>query len=173
VTPSTLQRELHHLVESGILEKRTDGNRIYYRSDIRCPFLTELQGLLIKTVGVVGQLKQALKPLSKRIDAAFIFGSFAQSSELVTSDIDLMIIGSVGLLDVAPILRKVEDVVARSINPVILDVSEARQKLRSGDHFVNSVAKANKVFLLGEQSELGKAFSGPESQVSQNESPGN
>jgi len=159
VTPSTLQRELHHLTESGILEQRVDGNRVYFRCDSRCPFLPELQGLFVKTVGVIGLLKQALKPLSKRIDVAFIFGSFAESRELVTSDIDLMIIGSVGLSDVAPIVRKVEEQTARPINPVILSAAEAHEKLKTGHHFLDSVRKANKVFLWGEQSELGEALS--------------
>jgi uncharacterized protein len=163
LTPSTLQRELHQLVDAGLLEQRVDGNRVYYRSDARCPILPELQGLFLKTVGVIGLLKQALKPLSKAIDVAFIFGSFAESRELVTSDIDLMVVGALGLSDLAPILRKVEARIGRPINPVILSRAEAKEKLQTGHHFLDSVRKANKVFLWGEQSDLGKAFNRQES----------
>jgi predicted nucleotidyltransferase len=169
VTPSSLQRELQRLSEAGILRQRLDGNRIYYRCNEDCPFISELQGLLIKTVGVLGLLEQALKPFLKVIDVAFVFGSFAQSSELVTSDIDLMIVGSVGLAELAVPIRRIEKRLNRPINPVILSSVEARAKLDSAHHFLASVQQAKKYFLWGKHSELGRAFSREEDQNAQDE----
>jgi DNA-binding transcriptional ArsR family regulator len=56
--PSSLQRELAALVDAGILNRRQDGNRIYFQPHPDCPFLPELQGLLVKTVGVVDALRE-------------------------------------------------------------------------------------------------------------------
>jgi DNA-binding transcriptional ArsR family regulator len=159
VTPSTLQRELSGLTQAGVLQQRIDGNRVYYRANNLCPFLGDLQGLLIKTVGLIDLLKGALKPLKARTDVAFIFGSFAESRELVTSDVDLMIIGEVGLADVAPLLRKVEGRFNRPVNPVVLSAQEAKDKLAKRNHFLETVRKSNKLFLWGEESELGETFS--------------
>ena len=92
VTPSTLQRELSGLSTAGILERRADGNRVYFKANEQCPILGDLQGLLIKTVGLVDLLRNALKPVSKQIDLAFVFGSFAESKEFATSDIDLLVV---------------------------------------------------------------------------------
>src|SRR3990167_8587032 len=75
VTPSSLQRELSRLNQAGILQRRSDGNRVYYQANSQCPFFGDIQGLLVKTVGLVDLLRDALKPVSKNIDAAFIFGS--------------------------------------------------------------------------------------------------
>jgi predicted nucleotidyltransferase len=159
LTPSSLQRELARMVSVGILETRADGNRVYYKANPRCQILPELQGLFVKTTGIVDVIKQALRPISKRIQVAFVFGSFARSSELVNSDLDLMLIGDVGLADTAPLLRKVEDEIAREVNPVILSVAEAREKLTAKQHFIESVKTASKLYLWGQDSELGKAFS--------------
>lgn len=162
--PSTLQRELGRLAENGILKKRSDGNRQYYKSNEDCPCLEELQGLLIKTVGVLALLEQVLKPFFKAVNVAFVFGSFATSSELVTSDIDLMIIGTVGLAEIAPAIRNVEKRVNRPVNPVILTSDEAWQKVKSGHHFLKTVRQAKKYFLWGKNSELGQALSSKEDQ---------
>jgi len=159
VTPSTLQREVLHLSQTGILEQRADGNRTYYRCNQQSPLVPDLQNLLVKTVGVIGLLKQSLKAFSKQIEVAFVFGSFAQSRELATSDIDLMVVGSVGLAQLSPMLGKLEAQVGRPINPVILTPTEAREKLETNHPFLDSVRNASKIFLKGEDSELGTAFS--------------
>lgn len=159
VTPSTLQREVQRLVNAEILVQRSDGNRVYYRCNQQCPILSDLQGLLTKTVGVVALIREALRPVSKKIETAFIFGSFAESKELATSDVDLMVIGSLGLAAVAPLLSKVEARIERPVNPVILTAAEARMKLKSRHHFLESVRKGNKLYLWGKDSELGQAFS--------------
>ena len=51
VTPSSLQRPLARLTRAGILRRRTDGNRVYYRPHPACPILPELAALLAKTTG--------------------------------------------------------------------------------------------------------------------------
>src|SRR6266704_7113838 len=96
VRPSSLQRELAALGDTGILRQRRDGNRLYFQPNPDCPFLAELQGLMLKTVGLIDVLCEALDPFTDRIDWAFVYGSMARSEELVSSDVDLMIIGRVG-----------------------------------------------------------------------------
>lgn len=164
VTRSSLQRELSTLLQSQILISRRDGNRVYYQANPDCPILVDLQGLLIKTVGIVDVLQRALAALAKKIEVAFIYGSFAQAAELVDSDIDLMIVGTVGLVQLAPILRSVEKTVGREVNPIVFSVSELNKKLASGDHFLTSVATARKIYLLGAHSDLAKTLNREQNQ---------
>lgn len=159
VTASTLQRELASLSQAGILERRTEGNRVYFKANLECPILSDLQGLLVKTVGLIDVIKDALNPFAKRIEVAFVFGSFAESKELVSSDIDVLIVGNLGLSQVAPLLRPVQEKLNRPINPVILSPAEALDKLAKKNHFLDSVRRANKLYLWGQDSDLGKAFS--------------
>lgn len=50
------------------------------------------------------------------------------------------------------------DFLRRAINPVILSAAEACRKLKEKDHFISSVQRAEKLFLIGEEYELAKAF---------------
>ena len=47
--PSSLQRELRTLVQSGILEQRRDGRRVYFKAETRSPVFSDLRGVLEKT----------------------------------------------------------------------------------------------------------------------------
>ena len=47
---------------------------------------------MLKTIGLAEPLRDALKPLSKAIRAAFVYGSVAKATDQAASDIDLMII---------------------------------------------------------------------------------
>jgi DNA-binding transcriptional ArsR family regulator len=85
VRPSSLQRELTSLVDAGVLRRRQDGNRVYFQAQPDCPFLPELQGLLVKTAGVVDTLREVLSPFAKRIDWAFVYGPMARAEELASS----------------------------------------------------------------------------------------
>ena len=152
--PSSIQRELRALVGAGILRRRRDGNRVYFQPDPECPFLAELQGLLAKTAGLADVLREALGPFAKRIEWAFVFGSIARSDEDSRSDIDLMVVGDIGLSDLAPVLRPVEARLGRPMNPVVLRRAELLKKLRQRNHFVRKVLAGEKLFVLGSEDEL-------------------
>jgi predicted nucleotidyltransferase len=162
VRPSSLQRELATLVDAGILNRRQDGNRVYFQPNPDCPFLPELQGLLVKTVGVVDVLREALKPFTKRIDSAFVYGSMARATEIASSDVDVMIIGQVGLADLTPALRRAEARLGRPVNPTLYTREEFATKLQAGHHFLKTVLNGEKLFILGEPHELAAiAYSPP------------
>src|SRR5438034_7134479 len=108
VRPSSLQRELNALVDAGILRRRREGNRVYFQPDPECPFLGELTGLMTKTAGLLDVLRERLCRFAKAIDWAFVYGSVARSEERSSSDVDLMVVGRVGLADLSPALRRAE-----------------------------------------------------------------
>src|SRR5450755_2958557 len=67
VRPSSLQRELASLAEGGILRRRVDGNRIYYRAETNSPIFDNLRELMLKTAGLSECLADALTPFQDRI----------------------------------------------------------------------------------------------------------
>ena len=152
--PSSLQRELPALVAAGILRDRRDGRQVYYQPDPRCPILPDLQALLLKTVGLVDLLRDALVPLRKRIRVAFVYGSLARGDEIATSDVDLMIVGSVALADVSRILPEAERTLAREVNPTVYAPDEFAGKLESGHHFLREVLSGPKLLIVGSIDDL-------------------
>ena len=152
--PSSLQRELASLVEAGILRRRIDGNRSYYSAEPDCPILGDLQGLLVKTAGLKDVLVHCLKPFQSVIEVAFVYGSIARKTEHATSDIDLMVVGSLGLSDIAPLLTEAESRLLRPINPTIYQPEAFATKLGMGHHFLNTVMNGEKLFVLGNEDDL-------------------
>lgn len=173
VSPSSLQRELASLTAAGILHSRRDGNRVYYQPDPACPILPELRGLLTKTVGLIDVLQETLQPFEDKIDFAFIYGSLARSEETSASDVDLMLIGSLRLAELAPELRELEKRLQRPVNPTLFTWHEFERKVKEQNHFVTTVLKAEKMFLKGNEHELGAAFGRPESQNAHDQLAGN
>ena len=102
--PSSLQREMSALTEAGILEQWRDGRRVYLRPDTQSPVFLELKGLFDKTEGITPVLEQVIQPFGEHIQLAFVYGSMARSAEKSESDVDLLVIGTVGLADLVPAL---------------------------------------------------------------------
>lgn len=156
LAPGTVQRELTGLAQAEIVIKQKDGNRTYYQANKSSPIFPELSGLLRKTAGLADILRNALKPLSKKIKAAFIYGSFATNSHKTKSDVDLMVIGSCGFGEVVAVVGKIQEKLGREINPSVYPTDEFRKKVAAGHHFLKTVLTGPKVFLIGDGNELEK-----------------
>lgn len=154
VRPSSLQRELASLVSGDLLVSRRDGNRVYYKVNPDCPVLQELQVLFVKTAGIADVVESSVKKFSDKIAVAFIYGSIARGEELSTSDVDLMIVGTVRLSDLVPSLKKAEKSLEREVNPTVYSTAEFSQKLKAEDAFIETVMADKKIFLEGNEHEL-------------------
>lgn len=152
VTPSTLQRELANLTEAEILEAKKEGNRVYYKVNLSCPIVNDLQSLFVKTSGVADVISEKLKKFSKKIDFAFIYGSMARFEDLSKSDIDLMIIGDVKLMDFTSAIKQLEETLGREVNTTIYSRKEFLKSKETG--FIKTVLKNKKIFLIGTEDEL-------------------
>ena len=151
-----VQRELQTLAKSGLIVRTPVGNQVFYRANRSSPVFSEMRSLISKTVGAFSVLRSAIQPLSKRIVAAFVYGSMARQEESAASDIDVMVIGQIRLEDVLARFSAAETATGRPINATVYSVAEFKSKLASGNHFANTVLKGTKVFLLGGEDELGK-----------------
>jgi predicted nucleotidyltransferase len=150
----TVQRELEQLARSGILTRVLEGRQTYFQANQQCPIFHELRGLVRKTFGIVDVLAAALKPLAKRIEIAFVFGSIARGTEGNLSDVDLMVIGEATLMDVVGAVRDAQRELGREINPSVYPVEEFRRKLAAGEHFVARVVEGEKIFLISDEQRL-------------------
>jgi predicted nucleotidyltransferase len=154
--PTNLSRELSSLEKVGILVSTKQGNLKYFQANKRCPFFKELKGLILKTIGVAGELRSFLKKLSN-IKYAFIYGSYAKGEETAESDVDLMIIGDVDLDKLDSVISSLERKLGRTINYVTYNNKEFKSKKRAKDDFIMDVLKDKKIMLIGDESDLKKA----------------
>jgi predicted nucleotidyltransferase len=160
VRPSSLQRELESLVGSGLLLRRQDGRRAYFKANVESPQFPDLRGLIEKTAGIVPGMKAALVDFGDRIELALIYGSIARGEEHSGSDIDLMIVGTLQQIDLLPKLRKLEASFRRDVNVTLFSPDEFHRKLRNQDHFLDTVLKGKTIRLKGTLHELGDTAQG-------------
>ena len=154
VQPSTLQRELSAFAAAGLLQRLEDGNRVYYQADRACPIYPELESILLKTVGLVELLQEALQPLAKQLALACVYGSMAAQEEHSHSDVDLLVVGQVGLAEIAAALRSVGRQIGREVNPTVYTTEEFQKKAQEGSHFVSTVLASELLFISGTRDDL-------------------
>ena len=156
VTPSSLQRELESLVRAGLLLRRRDGRRTYFKANADSPVFPELRSLIDKTAGVVPVLRNALKRFGNQIEIAAIYGSVARGEEHAASDVDLMIVGALQQIDLLPVLRNLENRFGREVNVTLFSPQEFRRKQSLGDQFLSTILKGKTILLKGTLNELEK-----------------
>jgi len=150
----TTHREIQVLCSLGIINKVTNGKRVNYCVNVNSPIYQELNSLVIKTSGVAGIIKKAINSIEKDITIAFIFGSYAKGEQQSGSDIDILIVGDVQFKEVISKLRQASKSLSKEINPIVYPVEEFVAKVKDKDHFLTSVLKAEKIFLVGGDNEL-------------------
>jgi len=145
-----VHRQLSRLAEAGWVSVHRSGNQKHYQANRSCPAFAELHGLIVKTVGVVEPLRQALKAKAKAIRAAFVYGSVAKGSDKAASDIDLMVISDrLGYEDLFNALQAAESVLARPVNPNVLSLAEWRAKRAQKGSFAARIAAQPRLFVIG------------------------
>ncbi|MFC5520834.1 MarR family transcriptional regulator [Polaromonas jejuensis] len=155
-SPGSLHRELRALSDLGLLLRQEVGRQVHYQANPQCPVFAELAGLLRKTAGLADVLREALMPLGRKVELAFVYGSVASGSERPTSDVDVMVLGSAGFSDVVLALADVQVALAREVNPTPMSTKDFSRKFSGGDGFARSVAVSPKIWLIGGEDDFAK-----------------
>jgi predicted nucleotidyltransferase len=145
---NAVRRELNNLEETGLLKSALKGNMKIYTLNKEMPLYEELTSMVLKTEGVAKILKEHLNELGT-IQYAFIYGSFANNTAQINSDIDLFIIGTINEKKLISVLHELEKQLSREINYVLFTPKEFVTRKRKKDPFVVNVLKEPKVMLLG------------------------
>jgi predicted nucleotidyltransferase len=153
LTAGTVQQELARLLRLDLVVRRRSGNRTYYRANAAHPLCSDIRNLVLKTAGLVDLLRGPLHDPSVRV--AFVFGSMARGEAVAGSDVDLMVIGSLGLRKLSRLLAGKSEELGREINAHVLREEEFQRRLAAGDHFLTQLAASPKLFVVGTEHDLG------------------
>lgn len=154
VSFGSIRQELKKLSRLDLVKSRRDGNRLYYSANTEHPLYPEIIGLVTKTVGYIGILKEAL--LDKAVIAAFVFGSVAEGGEKSGSDLALAVIGNIGMRRLSTLLSGCEERIGRAINPHTYRADEFAKRVTKRDHFVTQLLASSKVFIIGSENEFAR-----------------
>jgi predicted nucleotidyltransferase len=148
-------RVLTRLASAGLVTVARSGNQKHYQANASSPVFGELQRLVVKTVGVVDPLRQALAVKAGEMRAAFVYGSVAKGTDKAGSDIDLMVISNtLGHADLFGILQPVESVLARHVNPTVMSRKAWRAKRADPTSFAARIAAGPRLLVIGADDDL-------------------
>lgn len=151
----TVRRELEKLVKVGLLTIKKQGNQNHYQANPNNPIFNELKAITQKTFGIVDILRTALQAILEKSELAFVYGSIAKGVEHSASDIDVMLVGdNLDYTALMSLLIPAEAQLGRKINPTVYTPQEFIQRKQQGHHFLTRVLAQDKLWLVGEDSEL-------------------
>ena len=149
------QRELAKLENSGLVVARRIGQQKHYQANAASPLFEELRGIVLKTVGLAEPVREAMKPLSSAIRAAFVYGSVAKAADHSGSDIDLMVISdSLTYGEVFGALERAVKTIGRHVSPTVYTVAEFSKRTREENAFLARVLEQPKVWIIGSEHDL-------------------
>jgi predicted nucleotidyltransferase len=149
------QRELARLENSGLVVARRIGHQRHYQANAASPLFAELRNIVLKTVGLADPLRDALKPLSTAIRAAFVYGSVAKATDSAESDIDLMVVSdTLTYADVFGALERVAGALSRHVNPTVYTIAEFLKRARGENAFIAGVLEQPKLWVIGSEHDL-------------------
>lgn len=137
-------QELNRLEQAGILVSERIGRVRRYRVNDRSPIATEIRSLVRKTIGVEARLQDALSQVPG-LEEAFLYGSYARGDERMTSDLDLLVIGSVDHEVLTERLDEAERDLGRDVNVASYERAELRRLREEGDLFIETVLEGPRV----------------------------
>jgi predicted nucleotidyltransferase len=161
---SQVQRELARLSAAGLVTREPRGNQVWFRANPESPVFGELKSLIAKTSGIADVVRSALAPFARQIVAAFIYGSVARGEHDASSDVDLLVVGSVAPSRLAPAQLALRDRLGRPVRLVVYSPAELRGHSATREHFITTVLRQPKIWLLGSEPDLELAHGTPDDQ---------
>jgi predicted nucleotidyltransferase len=126
------QLQIDRLVAAGVLiDEPRRGRQRSIRANTDYFLYSELRSIALKTFGLAEPVRDALQPFADRIEQAFIFGSVVKGTDTASSDVDVMIIGTVPQLELYEAANQLQQKLGRILKFNIYEPAEWRGLIRN------------------------------------------
>lgn len=151
---NAVRRELAHMEKAGMVSKEARANRLFYTFRKDYSLYYELIELVGKTNGLGLDIQKQKAKLGK-IKFAMLSGRFLRGlKKKDTSDVDLLIVGSVVLPELAQIVKLEETKRGSELNYTVMTEEEFLFRKRRRDPFVIGILTGSRVMIIGDEEEL-------------------
>jgi predicted nucleotidyltransferase len=147
VDPTNLAKELMRLEEFGLFHSKRNGLQKYFGLNKRFSLFREIEGIVLKTVGVVPALREVMKRIDGVVEA-YVYGSFAAGELDAASDIDVLIVGLPTAGKLAREMRTLEQRFGREFNYTVMSAAEWKARRRRKDAFVTDICRHKRIALV-------------------------
>ncbi len=150
---NAVRRELSHMEKTGMVSKEPRANRLYYNFRKTYPLYYELLELIAKTTGLGGDILKNRARLGK-IKYAMLSGTYARGIAHDPNSVDLLLVGTVVLPELAQIVKAEESRKNREINYTVMTEDEFIFRKRRRDPFILGIILGARIMVVGDEAEL-------------------
>lgn len=150
---SMLYKEEKNLVALGIVNEEKRGKVTLLSVNNKLPYLAELKGLMIKTVGI-GDLTRSTLSKLRGVQYALIYGSFASGEHAESSDVDALIVGKVDEESVLKAVSQIEGKIGKEINYILWSERDFITRAKNKHHLLLDIVSKPIIMLIGDEDEF-------------------
>lgn len=151
---NAVRRELSHMEKAGMVSKEQRANRLFYSFRKDYPLYYDLLELVAKTSGLGWDLIKQRAKLG-RIKFAMMSGRYLRGLPKKSStDVDLLVVGTVVLPELSQLVRQEEVRREREINYTVMTEEEFVFRKRRRDPFALSILEGSRIMIIGDEEEL-------------------
>lgn len=150
---NAVRRELIYLEKKGILQKEPRANRVYYYLDRNYPYFYDLVRLQAKSSGLGADIIKNRVKLGK-IKYAMLSGKFVRNIRENPEEVDLLIVGTVVVPELALLVKQEETRRGAEINYTVMSEEEFVFRKKRLDPFISSILKGSRLMLLGDEESM-------------------
>ncbi len=140
------KRILEQFETSGVVTKTPRGNQRLYLANRQHPIYPELRSICLKTFGLADVIGEELSQYREHISEAFVFGSIAQGTDKPQSDVDLMLVANLDLLELGEVLERLESALGRRIDLNLY--TDEEWAAAQGDRVVRSIMESPQITIF-------------------------
>lgn len=147
---NAVRRELLFLEKKGIFNREPRANRVYYSLSKDYPFYFDLLKIGAKTIGLGGEIIKNRAKIGK-IKYAMFSGKFVRRTKDSPEEVDLIIVGTIVLPELAILVRNEENRLGTEINYTAMTEEEFKFRKQRNDPFLVSILSGTRVMLIGDE----------------------
>lgn len=150
---NAVRRELIYLEKKGILQREPRANRVYYFLDRNYPYFYDLVRLQAKSSGLGADIIKNRVKLGK-IKYAMLSGRFVRNIRENPEEVDLLIVGTIVVPELALIVKQEEARKGAEINYTVMSEEEFVFRKKRLDPFISSILKGSRLMLIGDEESM-------------------
>lgn len=147
---NAVRRELILLEKKGVLKREQRANRVYYSLSRDYPFYFDLLKIGAKTIGLGKAILDNRAKLGK-IKYAMFAGRYVRRIKNSPEEVDLIIVGTIVLPELAILVRTEETRLGTEINYTAMTEEEFKFRKQRNDPFLAGILTGSRVMLVGDE----------------------
>lgn len=150
---NAVRAELSRMEKAGMVRSENRANRKYYLFRTDFIFYDELLRMVSKTTGLGGGVVKEKGKLG-RIRYCSLSGDYMRGKSAGPNEVDLLVVGSVVLPQLAALVKESESKIGREINYTVMSEDEFNFRKKRRDPFILGIIEKTKLMLIGDEEDM-------------------